>query len=219
MSSRFGLLALLTGILALSTPAASQKGVPPLSVTFEANAVVVGNATPGGDVITYGMSRTPQPVRPSIRHYEGTLKASVPGGQARFDIGDAVPSASVWIFVDQASGRFTVASPTPALLHELVVTTNSVQKNENGDRSEVELPFTFVDVLLVRPGVGQWSVRIAHGGANDTSPRSDGKVSADLKHMKHLAGKQVASPNRLEQGDVLIGLEPFSFRYFALRIE
>ena len=50
----------------------------PLTITFETNAIVVHDATPGGDVVIYAMSRIDRPDHPQFRHSEGVVKAWVP---------------------------------------------------------------------------------------------------------------------------------------------
>jgi hypothetical protein len=200
----FGAMAI--ALTALSA-AATRPQDAPLTMTFNANTVVVDGATPGGDVVIYGMSQIYQPIKPLIRHSEGVRKASNPGGEMRCTVG-AVAPASVWAAVDQATGRFVVASPGKINYQTSNLGTNAYVRNGAGDVYKIDFPHTLVDVLLVRPGVGQWSMRAVKGGPNDEVTSASGSVSVVPAKMANLIGGAQSAPSTLRPGDVVIGLEP-----------
>jgi len=91
---------------------------------------------------------------------------------------------------------------------------------ENGpgnrlDRLEEEQDY--VELLLVRPGVGAWVLSTGDGTATDEGPSGDGLVLSAVTSMEPV-GRSGAPPEEYEKDDLLVRVAPRLMEYYAVRI-
>jgi hypothetical protein len=73
-----------------------------------------------------------------------------------------------------------------------------------------------LEVLLVRPGVGAWTLRVADGGANDGDGILNMNLRTTLERMERLYGADpVPHPARVQVKDLLILIDPHRLDYFV----
>jgi hypothetical protein len=194
---------------------ADQPAQPdPVQVQFEAHAVALSGLSPGGDVAIVSAAEEWNTYRFRYVRREALLTADRLGN-ARLSIPGTMPQRSTWAVVDVSTGRYTIASPTPATLQRMDLGPNALRKNGKGDLFKVDVPFGFADVLFVRPGLGSWVDTIGDGGPADDNAQPDGHVGARLDTTRTMGKKAVAAPGKLAKGDVVIVLDPLGMRYFA----
>ncbi len=185
----------------------------PLSLGFEAQAATVSGATPGGEVVVWGIYRE-RLARISTRVGQlGERVAADASGAARLDLGRGVPGLSVWAAVDLASGRTALGSPGGFRWTEI---------DPKGRRIDKALGRLAVDrhslsVLVVRPGAGSWQLNVFDGGALDEDGTYDGSLRASLSAFLP-DRKSGDAPPRFQTGDVVVAVDPDDLAAFAVTV-
>lgn len=224
------LLALLLGAFLPTTAEAATpwfdlrdaSAPPELLVSFEEAAVVVAGATEGADVVFYSVAREPRGVYQSVVRRHGLAFADAQG-EARFEVeseleGGGVPLKSVWAVVDLASGAYAVAAPEGFLLQPVPLSGQAFQVGAPGVVNRVRHEHPSVDLLVVRPGVGAWSLRSVDQGPTDHDPADDDRVLTSLEDLESLDGLGTPPPERYGRDDVVIFIEPGELRHAATRL-
>lgn len=177
-------------------------------ITFRNDGATATGIKSGGDAVWF--------VR-SVTEFSGMARLS--GGVTVTPDSDSngiveltapVVPASVWIVVDYATGEYAVARPdgTP------VVPVLNNGRGWGRGRVDLDFPLTDVDVLLVRPGAGVWTLRAMQGGPLDQDHRGDGNLRIALADMQKIVGSQPTAHAALP-GDLLIAIEPTSLWTFV----
>jgi hypothetical protein len=186
---------------------------PLLSLGFEAQAATVAGATPGGEVVVWGVYRE-RLARISTRVGQlGDRTMADPGGAAQLDLGRDVPGLSVWAAVDLATGRTALGSPGGFQWAEI---------DPKGRRIDKALGRLAVDrhslsVLVVRPGAGSWQLNVFDGGALDEDGAYDGSLRASLSAFLP-DRKSGHAPPQFQTGDVVVAVDPDDLAAFAVTI-
>jgi hypothetical protein len=185
----------------------------PLSLAFEPQAVTVAGATPGGDVVFWGVYRE-RLARVSTRVGRlGDRVMADASGAARVDLGRDVPGLSVWAAVDLASGRTALGSPGGFQWAEI---------DPKGRRIDKALGRLAVDrhalsVLVVRPGAGSWQLNVFDGGVLDEDGAYDGSLRASLSAFLP-DPKSGHAPPQFQTGDVVVAVDPDDLAAFAVTV-
>jgi len=90
-----------------------------------------------------------------------------------------VPLRSIWFAVDLATGETGVATPPDFPLLEMDLPGEAIPAALN----RLELRRRFAYLLLVRPGVGAWQLRVGDGGESDEDGEPDGTLRAALSDL------------------------------------
>jgi len=195
------------------------EGEPPLTVSWEAQALVIDGGTPMARAAVLGVGRDRVNYTARTLRFDQVVTADETGA-ARFELPDqeAVPQRSVWVVVDLATGDFTVAAPEGAELRRIETPARGLGAaarflDQEGRR---------LDVLLVRPesgpeGVGAsgvWGLRVGDGGRMDGDGKVDHNLSLRFADLQPLA-ESPAAPDRLAPKDVLVGVDPESLEIYA----
>jgi hypothetical protein len=80
-------------------------------------------------------------------------------GSVRLDLGKPVPAQSIWFAVDLASGQFAVRAPEGYPLRPFDLPANAIP----GTLNRIEIARRLLLVVLVRPGIGAWTLRENRG--------------------------------------------------------
>lgn len=200
----------------------SASAPPELLVSFEEAAVVVAGATEGSDVAFYSIAREPRGAYQSVVRRSGLAYADAQG-EARFDVesgpeGGGVPLKSVWAVVDLATGAYAVAAPEGFDLRPVPLPGQAFQVGAPGVVNRLRHEYPSVDLLVVRPGVGAWSLRSVDQGPTDHDPADDDRVLTSLEDLESLDGLGTPPPERYGRDDVVIFIEPGELRYAATRL-
>jgi hypothetical protein len=191
----------------------------PLSLAFEPQAATVAGATPGGDVVFWGVYRERLARVSTTVGKLGDRVMADASGAARLDLGRDVPGLSVWAAVDLASGQVALASPGGFQWTEI---------DPKGRRIDKALGRLAVDrhelsVLLVRPEAGNsgssgsWQLDVFDGGALDEDGAYDGSLRASLAAF--LPDRKAGhAPPRFEAGDVLVAVDPEDLAAFSVTV-
>jgi hypothetical protein len=194
---------LLTVCLAASASAA------PFRVSLEGDAVVASGVTAKGQVVLLGVTRViEEDDYPVVRRHLQVLTDDDGDGTVRYPVEGGVPLRSLWAVVDLTSGDYDEAAPEGFGLRRVNWRGRGPLRRADG-KDAIEDRRPRLELLVVRPKVGAWSLRIRDGEASDGNGVIDGRVEGVLERMEPLAGSP-PPPSELQRDDVLVGLDPAS---------
>ena len=193
-------------------PSLAAAGPP--AISFEPAAAVVHGITPKGQAVWFSVareiSRRATTVVPRYR-----IEQDADGdGAVRFELEQEVPLRSIWFAVDLTTGETAVATPEgfPKLEKDLPGKAIPAALN----RLDLERHFAYL--LLVRPGVGAWTLRAGDGGESDEDREPDGTLRAALANLVPVAENGPPPPERFSPKDVLLIIDPDRMEYSTVRI-
>jgi hypothetical protein len=190
------LQATLIALLAHSAAAA-------LSVEVVADGVRVSGIARGGRVVCSFNDRAPHDT------VGGTIVAadSDNDGEVRVTLPQALSNRAVWVVVDFETGDVVAATQAGEIAgitfhgHSFRASGNDLKQLESRD-------FEQLDVLLVRPRAGAWTLRGSDGGPGDSDGRQDRTFVVDVESLQPLATAYGPPPKRFEKGDVVVLVDP-----------
>jgi hypothetical protein len=202
----------VAGILLLGF-AALPAGAQP-TIGFEENAVVASGVTPGGSVVWFGIARErPGRITQVVRR-DTVLPDSDGDGVVRLDLGRRVATESIWAAVDLGSGAFVVATPEGMPRREVALPGNSFRHSPRGAVEALQDAREFLEILVVRPGEGAWSLSVGDGGDSDADLQPNGSIRAALASM-HPIQSSKAAPDQLLPGDVVVVVDPRQMEFYT----
>jgi hypothetical protein len=192
-------------LLALFILAAAPLAAQP-AISFEPAAVVASGISPGGQVAWFGVARESEDHAAKIVRRETVAADDDRDGAVRLDLGREVPRASIWVAVDLATGKAAIATPEGFPLRRIGLPgPGAVPGGTGPDR--LELNRGYLELLVVRPGIGVWGATVGDGGEMDDDGAYDGRVSVALAHLR-ADGTSPAAPQSLGPGDLLVAIDP-----------
>lgn len=214
-------LAVLPSAAFAVTPVSLGAGAsapPELAITFEESAVLAAELTPGGEALFFSLARIPLGYSQRVERRVESLPVDALG-EAFFEIeeGGPVPEKSVWAVVDLPTGAFAVAAPGTFSLTESPFPGNAFEVGAPGLLNRFRHTFAWVDMVLIRPGVGAWTLRASDGGPGDRDEVADGRTVTALEDAEPV-GASPAPPDRFQADDVLVVIDPRELRFYATRL-
>lgn len=125
-----------------------------------------------------------------------------------------IPTASLWIAVDLATGDAVAVAPGGYRLRD--IGTDPRQFRRGVGRFAVGR--TDLEILAVRPGVGAWYRPVSDGGPEDDDGTADGQVTPVLAALEPLGDSPPIPLDGLETGDVLAAIDVRTMELFAVRV-
>ena len=202
---------LAVGLALLAAPLSAAS---PLEISFEPEAVVARAITSKGQAVWFSVAR--EISRRSIdvvpRH---AIALDEDGdGAVRLELGQEVPLRSIWFAVDLATGETAVATPEGFPLLEMELPGNAIPAALN--RLDLERRFAYL--VLVRPGVGAWHLRVGDGGESDDDGQPDGALRAALSGLTPVQEGGPPVPEHYSPQDVLHVIDPERMESAMVRI-
>jgi hypothetical protein len=195
------------GFLLASTAALAQP-----QITFQDATVTASGITAGGQVAFYGVAHEFGGTRPSIRRWARVLVDEGATGTVALELGQLVPTHSVWFAVDVGTGRTAVSSPRPALVRRVAATGPGVGNSPNGPSTTFRTAGPMLDFFVVRPASGSWVFLSVDGGAGDEDGAVDGGVTFLLQRATAV-GESPQAPASFITGDLVVSVDPLSFKF------
>ncbi len=202
----------VVAILVLALAAVPLAAQP--KIEFEKDAVVARGVTQGGSVVWFGVIRDrPGWINRVVRR--DALETDSDGdGAVRLDLGRPVAPKSIWAAVDLASGAFAVATPEGTPRREVELPASALRSSAAGVVETIEDARQFLEILVVRPGEGSWTLSVGDGGASDGDLQSDGSIRASLAAMRPAEATKMA-PSQLLPGDVVVVVDPRLMEFYV----
>lgn len=174
-----------------------------LAIRFETDAVRISGAVRGGRVACIFVDRAP------LNTYSGSLVAADTDndGEVVVSMKRTLTDRAVWAAVDLETGEVTAAT-TEGTVTNLTFHGHSFRGN-GGDLKQLESDdFERLDVLLVRPRTGAWTISGGDGGPGDSDGQQDRKFILDVDRMKPVQDRFGPAPKKFEKGDVVVLIDP-----------
>jgi hypothetical protein len=202
--------ALAVGLVLLAAP---LSAAPP-EILFEPHAVVARGITSKGQAVWFSVAReiSRRSINVVPRHAVAVDEDG--DGTVRLELGQEVPLRSIWFAVDLATGEAAMAAPEDFPLLEMDLPGNAIPAALN--RLDLERRFAYL--LLVRPGVGAWQLRVGDGGEADGDGEPDGTLRAALSTLMPVQEGGPSVPERFSPRDVLLVIDPERLEFAAVRI-
>jgi hypothetical protein len=196
------------GAAFVAAPAFSQP-----SITIESDVVRITGITPGGQVAWLGVSREePDYYRTTIIRRDGVLVDTDRDGVASITLEHSAPASSVWVAIDIQTGQAAAIAADPRF--DLPLREPLVEPADAGvgvveltaDRHE------YLEILLVRPGVGAWRATAGDGGQSDADGIPDGRIRLAATAVIALEGSP-ALAGSVVSGDVIACVDGRTLEY------
>lgn len=203
-------------ILSLAARGLSAAAPDALAVDLLKTRVVIRGLTPGGVGIVFGGARQRRDYVLYTR-WQQALTDDDRDGVVELEVAAGVPFESVWIAVDQTSGRMAVAVPPDSSFEALAFPRSVLRKNAEGVLDRYESARGAVDLLIVRPHVGAWVAYAADGEPGDSDEQRNGRTTVVFGETRALAGRAPA-PQRLTPHDVVVAIDVRRLQYYLMEI-
>jgi len=202
------------GLLSVLAPVA---GMAEPQISIEESQVVAEGITPGGLAVWFGFAREQHEWVVSLVRREGMTQADA-SGVATFSVAEGVPMVSLWAVVDLATGQRSVAAPEDMPLQQVDFPADGLgEGGPHGVLNLLQLRRDFLEVLVVRPGVGAWGISSGDGGESDADAQPDGRVQV-LLGLTHPIGDSAGAPSSFQRGDVIVVFDPNTLEYYSLQV-
>lgn len=207
----------LATCLLLATPTLGMA-MSPLRLDFDGEAVVVRDLEPGAEVVYFSVSRSvkafvPRTERRADRHLDEDND-----GEVRISLDQAIPAKFFAVAVELSSGRFAVLTPQGSPAREIAFPADSFGQGPGRRFDRLEDRGDYEELLLVRAGLGAWTLTTGDGAATDESPSSDGMVRTSVSSMQPV-GDSGPPPDEYESDDLLVRIAPRAgMEYYTARI-
>lgn len=198
---------------------ASAPAAGALSLRVESDAVVASEVTRGGNAVFFGVTYDARGLAPERARAAAIVHDDDNDGVVRFAPPDGVPPKGIWGVVDFATGAVQLGSrPGYRVLAPAEPALRSLQKADGSARLDrFERNIGALELLVVRPGQGAWTISAAEGGENDDDHVGDGNLVVPVESLQSLlpAG---AALMKLQAGDVVLLIDPNDMRAEATTI-
>lgn len=188
----------------------------PFRVTLENDAVVVSGVTLQGQVVLLGVSREiGEDDFHNVRRHLQTLTDEDGDGVIRYTV-EGVPLRSLWAVADLASGNHDAVAPEGFGLRRVNWRGRGPERRQDG-KGAVEDRRTRLELLVVRPKVGAWNLRVSDGDASDGDGAIDGRLEGILEQMQPLAASPQA-PSIFQKDDLVLALDPAAMEITLFKV-
>jgi hypothetical protein len=198
---------------------ASAPPAAALSLRVESDAVVASEVTRGGNAVFFGVTYDATGFAPERAHAAAIVHDDDNDGVVRFAPPGGVPPKGIWGVVDFATGAVQLGSrPGYRVLAAEEPALRSLQKADVSERLDrFERNIGALELLVVRPGQGAWTISATEGGESDDDRAGNGNLVVNVENLRSLlpAG---AAPVKLQAGDVVLLIDPNDMRAEAATI-
>ena len=196
---------------------AIPAGAAPFRVTLEADAVVVSGMTAKGQAVLLGVTRVIEPDDfQVVRRHLQVLADDDGDGTVRYPLEGGIPLRSLWAAVDLKTGDYDAAAPEAFGLRRVNWRGRGPLRRADG-KDAVEDRRPRLELLVVRPQAGAWSLRVRDGDASDGDGVIDGRLQGILERMEPLAASP-PPPSLFQADDLVIGLDPAAMEITLFKV-
>jgi len=188
-------------------------------ISFEEQAVVVEGLAAEAEAVLLGVGRGVAgfvPYQMSVAE----VVAADDAGAARLELGEPLPTISVWVAVALADGGYALAAPEGSEVRQVALPKRAIPAS----LARLEDTRRSLQVLWVRPagdppsaGAGGWTARVVDGSGLDGDSAEDRRLSVVLDLLEPLG---TSPPPRAPviSGDVLVGIDLDTLEVYAVRL-
>lgn len=197
-------------MMSIALSALATHAQPVLS--FDAESVSCSGLTPGKGAITFVALREAKGYGLRVTKGAEVRRDDDGDGNVILFQGRSVPWYSVFIAVDASNGSSAIGGPHPELY------AVGRERLAPGQIRKVVHSGDFAAFLLVRPGIGAWSLTVEDSGTYDDDPTPDGQLGVVLERMLPV-GDAPAPPRTFERNDVMFAIDPIKLSVVEWRAQ
>jgi hypothetical protein len=186
------------------------------SMTIGPSSIVIAGLTPKASVYAFGIAREKRGYFIDVMPRQTTLRDDDGDGRVEWTIATGVVTPSIWMAVDLTSGQYIAAVPAEYGATRIALSDQHLKKF-GGDVTKLAFPGTFVEFLVVRPGVGAWrSVAGLHGPQDEGT--DDDRITVSTLRLEPQGDNHEPAPDKLKKDDVVFFVNSFRGQYGIVRI-
>lgn len=179
--------------------------------------MVVSGVTPNGKAVLLGVTReVGEDDHPTVRRRLEVLADADGDGAIRYAVEGGVPASSLWAVADLASGDFDTIAPAALGPRRVSWRGRGIGRRSDG-RDAVEDQRRLLELLVVRPQVGAWTLRVSDGDESDSDGVIDGRLEGLLDGMRPL-GDGPAPPSVFQKDDLVMALDPMALEITLVKV-
>jgi hypothetical protein len=189
-----------------------------ITISIDGRTVTAQGLTPGGGAVLFSVGHEPQIAYTSIRRVAEYIADDEGDGVVSYTAAADVPWKSVWFVVDAATGRYAAGTRAESRDRLTTERRSRVRGNANGELSVLVHERPWLELLVIRPGGDVWELTAMRGGAADREklPGPDYATAVGLFRPIRSGARPL---ERLNQGDVVIAVDPEEVEYFVVTVE
>ncbi len=209
-------LRIVPALFILMGVAASVAAAPPANqdpqLSIAGNKVVVKNLPAGATVMLFGVSVEHIPFSSSTRRYDAVLTDTDHDGTIEWTPRTKpIPQFSVWFAIDVVTGNMGSVAPTGFTPVRFDFPPNGLKRATDGKIVRMDLFTQNLEVIVVRPGEGAWTLSASDGGTGDADAVNDGHVQIALSTVAKSWGAD--APTHFLGKDITVLVDSSSLRY------
>lgn len=196
---------------------ALPAGAAPFRVTLETDAVVISGMTLKGQVALLGVTREiGEDDFHTVRRHLKVLTDEDGDGAIRYPVTEGVQLRSLWAVADLTSGDSDVVAPEKFGVRRVNWRGRGLERRHDG-KDALDDRRTILELLVVRPQVGAWALRVRDGGESDADGVIDGRVQGILDRMEPLAASP-QPPSVFRRDDLVLALDPAAMEITLVKV-
>ena len=207
----------ILAVLTLSLCCAAIPVSAAITVDIDDQRVTATGLTPGAGAVIFSVGHQPHFAYYSLRRVVEFVSDEDRDGVISYATKAAVPVKSVWVIVDAATGRHSIASPAGSRNRVTGERLSWIGRDADGQSTRLLHDRSWLELLVVRPGRGAWELTAMRGGYADVERRPDEFLTPLHLFRPVLPGG--AKLERLVAGDIVIAIDPNAVEYFLLKAE
>jgi len=168
----------------------------------------VAGLTPGGQVVIFGAGRDRSPWRVEHLMVLETRVDDDVDGTVTVDLDISIPLQSVWWAVDYSTGDYAIGTPDGYTADDRGLPDGAIMHRATDDTVIVLAGSPETNGLVVRPGVGVWTVQAGDGALNDQDGSPNGVTEIPISGFQAASESGPADLGDLMPGDVLVLVNP-----------
>ncbi len=206
---------LMTIVLScLLVPAASAQP----TLRLDAPTIVATGLTPNGSAVLVGVVRDRSGHQTIVWHTTEILTDTEGNGRVELEPQAPLDQSSIWAVIDLTTGASGVVASGSGLLLEDSAPADLVTWEADGTAATFGTRLGAADVVVVRPGVGAWSLSAQDGGTLDLDGQLDGVLLLNPTDLEAVGPGATATLGNLQAGDVIFALNPRTLHFHQQRL-
>jgi hypothetical protein len=192
----------------------SAQAAAALALRVERDAVVATEVTRGGSAVFFAVTFETGSV--PLRARQATILRDDDGdGTVKLEMPEGVPFIGIWSVTDLATGAVRLATKEGYELIDLEEPAElSFRGGERGEFDRFEHRAQDVELLVVRPGEGAWTLRGTNGAQEDLDFEPNATLVLGMDRLTSLAENGRAASG-VRAGDVVVLIDVASMRASA----
>lgn len=128
-----------------------------------------------------------------------------------------MPTASVWIAVNFASGAVAAAAHPDFPMSWTALPPGALRRDAENEIAFIEQELPRVVLFVIRPGVAAWEIFGRDGSIADKDGSPNGRLKLAFEDARTIEGRDKA-PKHLKKDDVVVAINPGHLEVFTTQV-